>query len=127
VQSFNEVGIASGDTIRMAQALACFGPGSNAAVTLALELLSNPAEAAETTLASAASAAGSFASSGNWSQLRTPPNFAPSVTKATRPTIRMGKRTAATTRLGVAIAGVLAESIPGGGVPLRLSRQAMYL
>ncbi len=103
-------GLAAVDTITLTQPVASVGSGGTVAIQHGLAGASNPT-AAEATVTTAASAAGTWPS--NWINLFGTVAYAPSVTKTTRPVLRLRKGTSSTTAAMAAFMGLLVEYVPG--------------
>ena len=121
-------GLATADTVTLVQPVAAVGPGGSTAITHGLAAASNPV-IAEATLATAATAAGTFPT--GWSALRGTVTYAPSVTRSTRPVLRLRKGTSSTTAAMACLMGLLVEYVPAvvaaSSLPLRLaSRTRQY-
>lgn len=123
VQSYTEAGVPASDTIRRTQAYCSHCNGTAGAGTMSGQVMSNPADGAEVQTTNTSIG---IAWPTAWTKLATTEQWNPTVTRSTRPQIRLGKRFASTNRMEFALAGLLVESIPGGGAPT-VNRQSMYL
>jgi hypothetical protein len=98
LRSYTEAGIATEDTIKLVQAAANIGSNDiSAATNGALSIVSNPVQGGEDSInfSGASLVAGVYAS--GWRTRRGGPFLSPgSITKSTRPVLRIGKRTATT-------------------------------
>lgn len=113
VESFTDAGLVSGDTVAVAYAIAGHGPSTTAQILAGLRLLSNPTDSGEVTGGVVTTAVGTWPA--QWTMLRGNIAYAPSPTFATRPQVRVGKRSATANALHVAIAGVMIDYTPAGG------------
>jgi hypothetical protein len=110
LESYSEAGIANEDIIKLVQSVANIGVDDvSAATNGALSVVSNPAQGAEDAVnfGGAGVAAGTYPT--GWRTRRGTAILAPSVTKSTRPVLRIGKRTAATRNAYADMMGLYVE------------------
>lgn len=91
LQSYDAAGIASTDTIVLVQSVLQVGD-TGTQISGARQIVSNPAQASEETLPSMGIGAtiGSYGT--NWESLWGTPQYSPTVTRATQPVLRIGRR-----------------------------------
>lgn len=113
VQSYSTGGIVSGDTIKAVQAIAVHGEDiSTGTKSGAVTVVSNPAQAAETTFTygNDGGALGTWPSV--WITTYGALTLNPSVTLATSPVVRVGKRTATTRVVSCCLLGLYVDYVP---------------
>jgi hypothetical protein len=104
-------GIVAGDTIQLTQAKARGGNSTTTTRNLSVRSESNPGpDASETTQATGATAAGTDPT--GWTTFFGPVTYSPSVTLATKPGVRVGKRTASVNAALFDMLGLIVEYVP---------------
>lgn len=128
--SYLTLGVPSNGTVQAVQALVVHGEEiATGTKTGALKVVSNPAQASEDgfTFGNDAGAVGT--SPVNWKPTLGACQSLPTVTLATQPVLRVGKRTATTRLVDVSLMGLYVEySVPAAAAPprpIRLARQAV--
>lgn len=110
-QSYLAAGVPATERIALAQVIANHGSSSATNTTGAVKLVSNPADAGETSLIFDNGIAGTFPT--NWFTTAGAVVYDPAVAMGTGPVARIGKRTATTRVVMCDFLGVLVESAPG--------------
>ena len=113
VQSYDEAGVPAGETVKVVQALARLGKSTTGAAAATGQLVSNPAEPGTFTTDFRGSGANAGTDPAGWRTYRGAAIYDPSVTRATRPVVRVSNAATTGTKL-VDLMGVYVESAPGG-------------
>lgn len=113
MQSYTTAGLPSGYLIAAMQLIAIIGD-SNASTqyNIGLQLLSNPAEGAETTKVTPTGATTAWPSTSSWTHARNAFIYSPTFTAGTSPVARVAKRTGTTQSMLVCLIGVSFEHTP---------------
>lgn len=111
-QSYEAAGISARDRIVLTRAYVLTGSSSATNTAGAVRLVSNPADASESSFASFDNGVASTYPT-NWGHWPTPYTYNPSVTLGTQPVVRVGKRTATTRVALVPQMAVQVEYVPG--------------
>lgn len=123
VQDYLTAGIPSNAIITLAQAVCDEGQGiTTGSKSGALQIVSNPAQAAEDSFTYASTLAGAVGAwPTGWEAFWGSPQYSPTVTLSAQPVLRVGKRTATTREVDVDFMGIEVEYTVPLGVVSRLA------
>ena len=113
-QSYDDVGIPSNATITVMQGLICHGEDTaTGPFDGAMLIVSNPAQSPEDTFVYGNNVGALGNWPGNWGFTWGTPQYNPTVTRATKPVLRVGKRTATTNVVSCCYLAINVEYVPG--------------